>query len=56
LETQIALVELIRRLRNPRLVADPPPYQPSPVLRGPMHLLVDVDGIDAQQHDTRRQR
>lgn len=47
LETQIALVELVRRLRNPRLVADPPPYRPSPVLRGPIHLLVDVDGIDA---------
>jgi cytochrome P450 len=47
LETQIALVELVRRLRNPRLVADPPPYRPSSVLRGPIHLLVDVDGIDA---------
>jgi cytochrome P450 len=46
LETQIALVELARRLRNPRLVADPPPYRPSPVLRGPIHLLVDVDGVD----------
>jgi cytochrome P450 len=46
LETQIALVELSRRLRNPRLVADPPPYRPSPVLRGPVHLEVDIDGID----------
>ena len=46
LEAQIALVELVRRLRNPRLVTDPPPYRPSPVLRGPLHLLVDVDGID----------
>jgi cytochrome P450 len=47
LETQIALVELARRLRNPRLVTDPPPYRPSPVLRGPIHLLMDVDGIDS---------
>ncbi len=47
LETQIALVELVRRLRNPRLVTDPPSYRPSPVLRGPLHLLVDVDGIDS---------
>lgn len=47
LETQIALTELARRLRNPRLVADPPPYRPSPVLRGPIHLLIDMDGIEA---------
>jgi cytochrome P450 len=46
LETQIALVALARRLRNPRLLADPPPYRPNPVLRGPRHLMVEVDGID----------
>jgi cytochrome P450 len=46
LETQIALVELARRLRNARLVTDPPPYRPSPVLRGPEHLVVEIDGID----------
>ncbi|GGZ17721.1 cytochrome P450 [Streptomyces olivaceoviridis] len=40
-ETQIALTELVRRLVRPRLVADPPPYRPSPVLRGPMHLDVE---------------
>ncbi|MDN3356193.1 cytochrome P450 [Actinomadura sp. DC4] len=45
LETQIALGELARRLRKPRLVADPPPYRPSSSLRGPRHLLVDFDGI-----------
>ncbi|CAM5347528.1 cytochrome P450 [Streptomyces canarius] len=39
-ETQIALTELVRRLVRPRLVADPPPYRPSPVLRGPIHLDV----------------
>jgi len=41
LEGQMALAELIRRLPNPRLVEDPPPYRPNPVLRGPRHLLVD---------------
>ncbi|MFD4926165.1 cytochrome P450 [Streptomyces goshikiensis] len=41
LETQIALTELVRRLDRPRLVADPPPYRPSPVLRGPIHLHIE---------------
>jgi cytochrome P450 len=41
LEGQMALNELIRRLPNPRLVEDPPPYRPNPVLRGPRHLMVD---------------
>jgi cytochrome P450 len=44
-ETQIALTELARRLENPRLVVDPPPYRPNPALRGPRHLLVDFDGV-----------
>ena len=44
-ETQIALTELARRLENPRLVDDPPPYRPNPVLRGPRHLLVEFDGV-----------
>ncbi|MEU7824810.1 cytochrome P450 [Catellatospora sp. NPDC049133] len=41
LEAQIALSELVRRLDKPRLVADPPPYRPSPVLRGPIHLPIE---------------
>ncbi|MFJ7146918.1 cytochrome P450 [Streptomyces sp. NPDC100445] len=41
LETQIALNQLARRLDRPRLVADPPPYRPSPILRGPIHLPVE---------------
>ncbi|MGW4561209.1 cytochrome P450 [Streptomyces sp. NPDC004561] len=45
-ETRIALTQLARRLRNPRLVADPPPYREGASLRGPSHLLVDIDGID----------
>lgn len=45
LETQIALTELVRRLENPRLVQDPPPYRQSTILRGPRHLLVEIDGV-----------
>ena len=45
LETQIALAELARRLVNPRLVVDPPPYRDNAVLRGPRHLQVAIDGI-----------
>jgi cytochrome P450 len=45
LESQIALSELARRLENPRLVQDPPPYRESASLRGPRHLLVEIDGV-----------
>ncbi|GHE02623.1 cytochrome P450 [Streptomyces alanosinicus] len=45
LETQIALSELARRLENPRLVEDPPPYRPNAVLRGPRHLEIAFDGL-----------
>ncbi|HYZ54475.1 MAG TPA: cytochrome P450 [Streptosporangiaceae bacterium] len=44
-EAQIALSALARRLVNPRLVTDPPPYRPNPELRGPRHLLVEFDTI-----------
>jgi cytochrome P450 len=44
-ETQVALPALAHRLVNPRLVTDPPPYRPSPELRGPRHLLIDLDGV-----------
>jgi cytochrome P450 len=44
IEGQVALTALARRLVNPRLVEDPPPYRPNAVLRGPLHLQVDVDG------------
>ncbi len=51
METQIALSELVRRLEQPRLVVDPPPYRPSPSLRGPEHLLIEVDGVrESQEH------
>ena len=45
LEVQTALNTLARRLINPRLVTDPPPYRQNAVLRGPRHLLIDIDGI-----------
>ncbi|WP_030199960.1 cytochrome P450 [Streptomyces sp. NRRL S-87] len=45
LEAQTALSELARRLENPRLVADPPPYRQNAVLRGPRHLRITCDGI-----------
>ncbi|GAA1495541.1 cytochrome P450 [Paeniglutamicibacter kerguelensis] len=45
LEAQVALTEMARRLQNPRLVTDPPPYRISPILRGPLHLEMDIDGI-----------
>jgi cytochrome P450 len=47
LEAQIALAEFATRLENPRLAADPPPYRPSPFLRGPSHLPIDIDGVTA---------
>ena len=48
LEVHMALAALASRLDNPRLVEDPPPYRPSPVLRGPIHLPV--------AYNTRRNR
>ncbi|MEU2063992.1 cytochrome P450 [Streptomyces sp. NPDC013455] len=45
LETQLALSELARRLENPRLVEDPPPYRPNAVLRGPRHLEIAFDAL-----------
>jgi cytochrome P450 len=46
-ETQIALTELARRLVNPRLVTDPPPYRVNSFLRGPRHLLIEIDDVNA---------
>ena len=44
-EAQVALSELARRLENPRLLQDPPPYRPNPTLRGPRHLPIAIDGV-----------
>ncbi|MEU4169913.1 cytochrome P450 [Streptomyces sp. NPDC026665] len=45
LETQFALSELARRLENPRLLEEVPPYRQNAVLRGPRHLPITCDGI-----------
>lgn len=44
-EAEAALVALVRRLKNPRLIEDPPPYRPGAALRGPKHLRIAIDGI-----------
>ena len=45
LEAQIAVSEFVRRVVNPRLVVDPPPYRHNQVFRGPRHLMVEIDGV-----------
>jgi cytochrome P450 len=45
LEAQIAVGEFVRRVRNPRLVVDPPPYRHNQIFRGPRHVLIDIDGV-----------
>jgi len=45
LEAQIAVAEFVRRVMNPRLIVDPPPYRHNQVFRGPRHLMLDIDGI-----------
>ncbi|MGO8939797.1 MAG: cytochrome P450 [Mycobacterium sp.] len=45
LEVNTAFEAFLRRVDNPRLVDDPPPYRISQVFRGPRHLLVDYDRI-----------
>ena len=45
LEVNIAFETFLRRVENPRLVVDPPPYRPSQIFRGPIHCLIDVDEI-----------
>jgi cytochrome P450 len=45
IEAAASLTAMAQRLVNPRLAADPPPYRPSPVLRGPLHLPVSYDRV-----------
>jgi cytochrome P450 len=45
LEVNIALETFLRRVENPRLVVDPPPYRQNQVFRGPLHLEVEFDRI-----------
>lgn len=46
LEINNAMEVFLRRVRNPRLVVDPPPYRHSQVFRGPLHLWIDFAQID----------
>jgi fatty acid omega-hydroxylase len=45
LEVNTAFEAFLRRVENPRLVEDPPPYRISQVFRGPRHVLIDYDEI-----------
>jgi cytochrome P450 len=45
MEAEAALTAIATRLDNPRLVADPPPYRPNMLLRGPEELRVAHDRI-----------
>ncbi|WP_432010296.1 cytochrome P450 [Streptomyces cucumeris] len=45
-EAQIALTALARRLQEPRLVDDPPPYRENAILRGPERLPVAFARLD----------
>lgn len=45
LEGQIALRELARRLIDPKLMRDPPPYRFNPTLRGPRDLWITIGGV-----------
>jgi fatty acid omega-hydroxylase len=45
LEVNTALEIFLRRVDNPRLVVDPPPYRHSQIVRGTQHLLIDFDQI-----------
>jgi fatty acid omega-hydroxylase len=47
LEVNTALEVFLRRVENPRLVVDPPPYRRNALFRGPQHLLIDVDRVRA---------
>jgi cytochrome P450 len=47
LEVNTAFEVFLRRVENPWLVVDPPPYRRNQVFRGPRHLLVDFDHIKA---------
>ena len=45
LEVNIALETFLRRVENPRLVVDPPPYRQNQIFRGPLHLEIEFDQI-----------
>jgi fatty acid omega-hydroxylase len=46
LEVNTAVEAFLRRVKNPKLVVDPPPYRRNALFRGPLHVLIDIDGIN----------
>ncbi|GEP12619.1 cytochrome P450 [Methylobacterium gnaphalii] len=46
IEAEVALVALCRRLVEPELMADPPPYRSGASLRGPESLGIRISGIN----------
>lgn len=48
LEVNTAFEAFLRRVENPRLVVDPPPYRRNSIFRGPRHVPIDIDGIRDQ--------
>jgi fatty acid omega-hydroxylase len=48
LEVNTAFEAFLRRVENPQLVEDPPPYRISQVFRGPRHVFVDFAEIRPQ--------
>src|SRR6201993_4663366 len=49
LEVNTAFEAFLRRVENPRLVEDLPPYRISQVFRGPRHVFIDLDLIRPQE-------
>lgn len=45
IEVNVAIETFLRRIENPRLVVDPPPYRRNQIFRGPRHMVIDCDGI-----------
>ena len=54
IEAHIAFNQLVQRLEGPRLLVDPPPYRPSPLLRGPAQLPIAVARIRTSEQPVAR--
>jgi cytochrome P450 len=44
-EAEAALIALAQRLKDPRLLEEPPPYRPGASLRGPQRLRLAIAGM-----------
>jgi cytochrome P450 len=45
IEADLALTALAKRLVNPRLASDPPPYRRGATVRGPQQLVINIDRV-----------